>query len=140
EGRGQNAHRSVRACAGEPPAREGVMDDTRLPELPLQEWEKTKDTLHLWVQIVGKTRLELMPMRNHWWNVTLYPSARGLTTRRMPVAAHNLEVEIDLVDHRLWARTTESEASFELHDGLSVADFHHRLTATLDRLDVNVAI
>ena len=42
-----------------------------------------------------------MPMRNHWWNVTLYPSARGLTTRRMPVEAHNLEIEIDLVDHRV---------------------------------------
>src|ERR671914_671408 len=46
-------------------------------------------------------------MRNHWWNVTLYPSARGLTTRRIPVTAHNLEIELDLVDHRLSARTTD---------------------------------
>jgi hypothetical protein len=116
------------------------MDDTRLPPLPLEEWEATKDTLHLWAQIIGKTRLALMPMRNHWWNVTLYPSARGLTTRRMPLEAHNLEIEMDLVDHRLWARTTESEAGFELHDGLSVADFHRHLTDTLDGLDVRVAI
>jgi hypothetical protein len=116
------------------------MEDTGLPPLPLEEWEPTKDTLHLWAQIVGKTRLALMPMRNHWWNVTLYPSARGLTTRRMPVEVHNLEIEIDLVDHRLWARTTESEAGFELHDGLSVADFHRHLTATFDVLDVSVDI
>jgi hypothetical protein len=116
------------------------MDDTHLPPLPLDEWEETKDTLHLWAQIIGKTRLALMPMRNHWWNVTLYPSARGLTTRRMPVEAHNLEIEMDLVDHRLWARTTESEAGFGLHDGLSVADFHRRLTDTLDDLDVSVDI
>ena len=116
------------------------MDDTHLPPLPLGEWEATKDTLHLWAQIVGKTRLALMPMRNHWWNVTLYPSARGLTTRRMPVEAHNLEIELDLVDHRVWARTTESEASFELRDGLSVADFHRQFTDALDRLDVGVDI
>jgi hypothetical protein len=116
------------------------MDDASLPPLPLEEWEATKDTLHLWAQIIGKTRLALMPMRNHWWNVTLYPSARGLTTRRMPVEAHNLEIEIDLVDHRLWARTTESEAGFGLHDGLPVADFHRHLTDTLNGLDVRVDI
>jgi hypothetical protein len=116
------------------------MVGTRLPPLPLQEWEATKDTLHLWTQIVGKTRLALMPMRNHWWNVTLYPSARGLTTRRMPVAAHNLEIEIDLIDHRLQARTSESESGFELHDGLSVAEFDRRLTTALESLNVHVAI
>jgi Family of unknown function (DUF5996) len=116
------------------------MNEDHLPPLPLEEWEETKDTLHLWAQIVGKTRLALMPMRNHWWNVTLYPSARGLTTRRMPVEAHNLEIEIDLVDHRVWARTTASDASFELHDGLSVADFYQRLADMLDVLDVRVDI
>lgn len=79
-------------------------------------------------------------MRNHWWNATLYPSARGLTTRRMPGAAHNLELEIDLVDHCLWARTTEADARFDLHHGLSVADFLQRLRDTLQRLDVRVDI
>ena len=54
------------------------MVDTYLPPLPLEEWEPTKDTLHLWAQIIGKTRLGLMPMRNHWWNATLYPSDRFL--------------------------------------------------------------
>jgi hypothetical protein len=116
------------------------MNDPLLPALPLEDWEPTKDTLHLWAQIIGKVRLALMPMRNHWWNVTLYPSTRGLRTGRMPVAADNLEIELDLVDHRLAARTTGSEAGFELHDELSVADFHSRLTDTLSALDVHVDI
>ena len=111
-----------------------------LPPLPLEQWTPTKDTLHLWAQMVGKTRLALMPMRNHWWNATLYPSSRGLTTRRMPVEAHNLELEIDLVDHRLSARTTDTEAGFELHDGLSVADFHQSLTEALRAVDVRAHI
>lgn len=116
------------------------MDNTQLPALPLEDWADTKITLHLWAQILGKTRLELMPMRNHWWNATLYPSARGLTTRRMPLAAHNLEIELDLVDHRLSGRTTDSEAGFDLHDGLSVADFYRQYTDVLERLDVKVDI
>jgi hypothetical protein len=111
-----------------------------LPPLPLEQWEATKDTLHLWAQILGKTRLALMPMRNHWWNATLYPSARGLTTRRMPVEVHNLEIEIDLVDHRVWARTTEADATFTLHDGLSVAEFRRQLGDLLDGLGVRVDI
>jgi Family of unknown function (DUF5996) len=115
-------------------------DVDSLPPLPLGDWESTKDTLHLWSQIVGKTRLALMPRRNHWWNVALYPSARGLTTHRMPVEAGNLEIELDLVDHRLRARTRESEAEFALHDGLSVADFYRRFTDTLTRLGVRVDI
>jgi hypothetical protein len=115
-------------------------NSAQLPPLPLDEWESTKDTLHLWTQIIGKTRLALMPMRNHWWNVTLYPSARGLTTRRMPVDVHNLELELDLIDHRVWGRTTESDATFDLYHGLSVADFHQRLVDMLERLDVRVDI
>ena len=111
-----------------------------LPPLPLEQWEATKDTLHLWAQIVGKTRLALMPMRNHWWNVTLYPSARGLTTRRMTVDAHNLELEIDLVEHRLAARTTDADATFELHDGLSVADFYRSLRQALSDVGVTADI
>ena len=111
-----------------------------LPPLPLEEWEPTKDTLHLWCQIVGKTRLAVMPMRNHWWNVALYPSTRGLTTRRMPVDAGNLEIELDLVDHRLRASTHKSEAGFRLHDGLSVADFYRSFVDALAVLDVRVDI
>lgn len=116
------------------------MPDPHLRSLPLDEWQPSKNTLHLWAQILGKTRLALMPMRNHWWNATLYPSARGLTTRRMPVDAHNLEVELDLVEHRVLARTTESHASFPIHHGLSVAGFHEQFTDMLASLDVRVDI
>src|SRR5688572_10692836 len=115
-------------------------NEAGLPPLSLEQWRPTKETIHLWAQMVGKTRLALMPMRNHWWNATLYPSARGLTTRRMPVEAHNLELEIDLVEHRLSARTTDSEAGFDLHDGLSVADFHHHLTSALSDVHVHAHI
>ena len=116
------------------------MAETDLPPLDLEEWEPTKDTLHLWVQMVGKIRLALAPMRNHWWNVTLYPSARGLTTGRMPAAARNLEIEVDLVGHRVAARTTDSNDEFALRDGLSVADFSGQLARMLERLDVHVDI
>ena len=111
-----------------------------LPPLPLDEWQATKDTLHLWAQIVGKTRLALSPMRNHWWNVTLYPSARGLTTGRLSTVTGNLELEIDLADHRLQARTTNGQDGFPLADGLSVAAFHGLLSEVLARLDVDVSI
>ena len=120
--------------------RTGVAGPAELPPLPLEQWAPTKDTIHLWAQMVGKTRLALMPMRNHWWNATLYPSSRGLTTRRMPVEAHNLELELDLVGHRLAARTTDTEAGFELHDGLSVADFHSALAEALRAVGVRADI
>ena len=58
--------------------------DTTWPSLPWAEWEATATTLHMWTQIVGKTRLALTPMQNHWWNVPLYVTARGLTTSAMP--------------------------------------------------------
>jgi len=57
------------------------------PELPVEQWQPTRDTVHLWTQIVGKTRLALAPRLNHWWGCTLYVTARGLTTSLMPYAA-----------------------------------------------------
>lgn len=107
-----------------------------LPALALEDWEPTKQTLHLWAQIVGKYRLALTPRRNHWWNVPLYVSVRGLTTRRMPAGGVELEVELDLVDHRLRARTPGREAGFELVDGLSVASFYTQLTDVLAGLGI----
>src|SRR5215210_5982716 len=102
-----------------------------LPPLDYESWEPAKDTLHLWCQIVGKTKLALTPRRNHWWNVALYVSPRGLTTHRMPASAGNLEIEVDLVEHRLRARTTEAEGAFALSDGLSVASFYAQFEALL---------
>ena len=106
------------------------------PELTLSRWEPTRDTLHLWTQIVGKIRL--MPMINHWWQVPLYVSARGLTTSLMPVGDAGLEVEFDFVDHVLDLRTTGGEHRRIKLEPRSVASFYAATTAALDELGVRV--
>jgi Family of unknown function (DUF5996) len=118
--------------------------DTRfqLPALALDEWEATKNTLHLWVQIVGKVRMASTAPRNHWWHVPLYVDVRGLTTRRMHSPdGITFQVDFDFVDHRLVVRTNRGAVeSFALVDGLSVAAFDDELHATLRRLGIDVAI
>ncbi len=113
-----------------------------LPELPLRSWEKTKDTLHLWTQIVGKVRMASTTPRNHWWHVTLYVDVRGLTTRRMHSSSGvTFRIDFDFVDHRLVVATNRGEVeSFELVDGLSVAEFDEKLHATLATMGIDVAI
>ena len=111
----------------------------KLPALALDEWEPTRQTLHRWAQIVGKYRLALTPRRNQWWNVPLYVSVRGLTTRRIPADGVELE-KLDLVEHRLRARTPHREAEFELVDGLSVAVFYSQLVQALSDLGIDAAI
>jgi Family of unknown function (DUF5996) len=115
---------------------------TQLAELPLAEWEATKNTLHLWVQVVGKVRMAASAPRNHWWHVPLYVDVRGLTTRRLhSPGGVTFEIAFDFVDHRLVISTSGGAIeSFELVDGLSVAEFDQRLHATLARLGVDVAI
>src|SRR4029078_4749206 len=71
------------------------------PELILEEWQDTLATLHMWTQIVGNIRLELTPLVNHWWNVPLYVSARGLTTSPIPYQDRIFEIEFDFIDHTL---------------------------------------
>jgi hypothetical protein len=113
-----------------------------LPQLPLAEWEATKVTLHLWVQIVGKVRMASTAPRNHWWHVPLYVDVRGLTTRRMHAASGvTFQIDFDFVDHRLVVRTNDGASeSFELVDGLTVAEFDEKLHATLAAVDADVAI
>jgi hypothetical protein len=116
--------------------------DRPLPPLPLTEWEPAKTTLHLWVQIVGKVKLATSPPRNHWWHVPLYVDVRGMTTRRLHAPSGiTFEIVFDFIDHRLQVFTSEGgDASFELHDGLSVAEFDEQLHWTLATLDVDVQI
>jgi hypothetical protein len=112
-----------------------------LPALPLEEWERTKDTLHLFAQIVGKVRLACAPPRNHWWHSTLYLDARGLTTRPMRQHDTSFQIDFDFVDHHLVVRTEHGESErFGLHDGLSVADFHARLFELLEACGLAVEI
>ena len=81
------------------------------PALPLDEWRETRDTLHLWTQIAGKIRLALTPLVNHWWNVTLYVTARGLTTSRMPCQdGRSLDLEFDFRAHALRFRVSDGGA------------------------------
>src|SRR5688500_3092801 len=79
------------------------------PPLPFSEWEATCDTLHMWAQIVGKTRMVLQPLMNHWWNVVLYVTPVGLTTSPIPYGGSTFEVEFDLVSHQLRIRSSERQ-------------------------------
>jgi hypothetical protein len=113
------------------------------PELGWEEWKDSAAGLHMWMQMVGKTRLALTPMQNHWWNVPLYVSARGLTTSAMPWRGGVLEVEFDLCEHvlelRLGSGARERRAEVELRPR-TVADFYAEYRAALTRLGVEVKI
>jgi hypothetical protein len=110
------------------------------PALPLVVWEDTRDTLHMWTQIVGKVRLGLMPMINHWWQVPLYVSSRGLTTSLMPYAARGLEMEFDFHRHVLDIRTTEGETRGVRLEPRSVADFYEETMGRLAELGMPLEI
>jgi Family of unknown function (DUF5996) len=93
-------------------------DAMTLPELHLADWRPTKDTLHLYCQIVGKVRLATTSPRNHWWNAPLYVGVRGLTTRRLHHDDTTFEIDFDFVDHALLVRTHDGRTrSFGLAEG-----------------------
>jgi hypothetical protein len=112
-----------------------------LPALRLTDWRSTKDTLHLYSQVIGKIRLATTAPRNHWWNVPLYVDVHGLTTRRLHHHDTTFEITIDFLDHALIVRTTDRRTrSFPLIDGLPVADFDTQIHAVLSDLGIDVAI
>src|SRR5271167_649805 len=99
------------------------------PALPWSEWESTANTLHMWTQIVGKTRLALTPLQNHWWNVPLYVTARGLGTSAMTCATSALsddvlDIEFDFVSHVLHFRLGSGQDHMLPLRSQSVADFY----------------
>src|SRR2546422_10632817 len=96
------------------------------PLLPLEQWEDTCNTLQLWTQIVGKTRLAFAPMQNHWWQVALYLTARGLGTSPIPHGERTFEVDLDFVDHRLLVRTSDGRTVSLPLVPETVADFYGR--------------
>jgi len=110
------------------------------PELKFSEWQDTLATLHMWTQVVGKIRLELTPLINHWWNVPLYVSARGLTTSAMPYGDRVLEIEFDFIDHKL--RIVCSDGSMKVLDlrPQSVADFYAEVISALKELGIKIEI
>ena len=107
---------------------------------PLTDWQATYSTLHMWVQIVGKTRLALAPMENHWWQVALYLSVRGLTTSPMPYGPRSVEVEFDFISHQLWIRVNDGAMRSLPLTSMTVADFFGRYMATLKELGVTPPI
>lgn len=114
---------------------------TNFPEMPLEAWRPTKNTLHLYCQIVGKIRLTMHPRINHWWHVPLYVSPRGLTTRTIPYRDGNFEIEFDFREHKLNIYTSKGELEdFALYDGLSVADFYSSLFSNLAKLGIEPKI
>jgi hypothetical protein len=109
--------------------------------MPLDEWRPTKNTLHLYLQIVGKIRLAMHPRVNHWWHVPLYVSPRGLTTRAIPFENGNFEIELDLRGHKLTIATSGGGyEDFALYDGLSVADYYQSVFANLAKLGIHPRI
>ena len=110
------------------------------PALPLAEWQGTYTTLHMYSQVVGKVRLESSPMTNHWWQVPLYLTARGLTTSPIVHSGgKSFQLDFDLFDHELVALTSEGETR-RIPLGSAVKDFYARVIDTLERLSVPVEI
>jgi len=110
------------------------------PPLPLEQWEETCNTLQLWTQIVGKTRLALAPMQNHWWQVALYVTARGLGTSPIPHGDRAFEVDFDFVDHRLLVRTSDGKTETRPLVPQTVADFYGRYLEVLRSLGIGMKI
>ena len=111
------------------------------PELRFAEWRDSGATLQLWTQIVGKLRLALSPWLNHGWQVPLYVSARGLGSSAMHVGGGRLvEVEFDLVDHRLVIRSSDAAKRGFALAPMSVAAFYRRFMAEIAAIGIHVAI
>jgi hypothetical protein len=111
------------------------------PELKFSEWQDTLATLHMWTQVVGKIRLRQTPLVNHWWNVPLYVSARGLTTSAMPYRDGRVfEIEFDLIDHQLLIKCSDGATTTLALRPQSVADFYAEVMAALHGLGIEIRI
>jgi Family of unknown function (DUF5996) len=115
------------------------------PALPLEQWEASYRTLHMWTQIVGKIRLALTPVQNHWWNTALYVNTRGLTTSPIPYLGGAFEIQFDFVNHRLELRTGRGRAPSPHKYALtlsskSVAAFYRELLSLLRGAGIDVQI
>lgn len=111
------------------------------PALPLERWLPTRDTLTLWLQIIGKIRIARTPLLNHWWNAPLYLTASGLTTSLIPGGAgRSFSIDLDLLEHRLDIRSTLGESRSMGLSPTPVSDFYAELMELLDVLDLSTEI
>lgn len=117
------------------------MKNGAFPDIPLEAWRPTKNTLHLYCQIVGKIRLAMHPPINHWWHVPLYVTPRGLSTHTIPFDGGSFEIEFDLLRHKLLITASSGKSEdFALFDGLTVADFYSSVFANLAKLGIEPKI
>lgn len=110
------------------------------PSLRVEDWTPTRETLHMWTQIVGKIRMAHAPLLNHWWQVPLYVSPRGLTTSSIPYGARMFDIEFDFCDHRLDIRTSDGSTRSIALAPMTVADFHTRVFQVLGELGIETTI
>ncbi|MFJ4223758.1 DUF5996 family protein [Microbacterium sp. NPDC089695] len=106
------------------------------PRLRVDDWTPTRETLHMWTQIVGKVRLVHAPLVNHWWQVTLYVTPRGLSTGSIPVGRRLFDIEFDFVDHVLRVRTSDGGARSIRLEAKPVAQFHAEVLTALDEVGI----
>ncbi|HEV2708121.1 MAG TPA: DUF5996 family protein [Pyrinomonadaceae bacterium] len=116
------------------------MTNESWPALPFEEWQETCETLHMWTQVVGKIRLALTPLVNHWWNVPLYISSRGLTTSAMPYGERLFEIDFDFIEHLLRISCSDGRTQTLPLVPRTVADFYREVFEKLAQLDINVKI
>jgi hypothetical protein len=116
------------------------MNSPLWPALPLEEWQDTCTTLHMWTQIVGKIRLAQTPLINHWWNVPLYVTSRGLTTSAMPYRGRTFEIDFDFIDHQLLIKCDDGAVEALALKPRSVADFYAEVMRRLGGLGIEVKI
>ncbi|MGE2714645.1 DUF5996 family protein [Mycolicibacterium litorale] len=110
------------------------------PALRVEDWGQTCDTVHMWAQIIGKIRLSQTPLINHWWNATLYVTARGLTTSSIPYGDRLFDIEFDFIDHDLRIRTSDGDGRSVALKPQSVAEFYRRTFAALGELQIEPKI
>lgn len=110
------------------------------PALPFSEWKDTLATLHMWMQIVGKVRLVQTPWTNHSWHVTLYVTARGLTTSPIPHGFNTFEIRFDFIDHKLRVLKSDGSGRDLKLEPQNVAQFYERTMSILRELNVPVSI
>src|SRR6187551_1629928 len=112
-------------------------DNDAWPVLAYADWQDTCNTLHLWTQGVGKVKLALSPLSNHWWGIVLFVTARGLTTGAMPYGDRVLQIDFDFCAHVLLLRTSDAREQRIVLEPMATADFYAQVMAALHALDVD---
>ena len=116
------------------------IDNDAWPSLAYADWQDTCNTLHLWMQVVGKVKLALAPVSNHWWSIVLYVNARGLTTGPMAYRGRTLQIDFDFCTHALVLRTSDAREQRIALKPMAVADFYTAVMKSLSALDVAMHI